>query len=115
MSISKQQAEALAGFIRTVRPAWDHVVLVRQLGTLKDRDLADVAHAAIRTAQDESMRTPQAIGFDSEHWRVTTPTATPRNPKQGETCTTPGHEGYYAHHCAGCRADALAVKHEEAL
>ena len=68
----RTEAFALTQLIRRIRPAWDELACINILETLASRDLADVAHAAIRTAQDPAMLTPQALKFvDSPHWRPT--------------------------------------------
>lgn len=66
----RPEAFALAQLIRRIRPAWDELATINVLADMAGRDLADVAHAAIRTAQDPTMLTPQALKFvDSPHWR----------------------------------------------
>jgi hypothetical protein len=71
--ITRPEADYLAALIRIHRPHWDHLVIMDNLILVGEhRDLADVAHAAIRTAQDPAMLTPQALKFvDSPHWRPT--------------------------------------------
>jgi hypothetical protein len=76
--ISRPEADHIAGLLRTIRPHWDHLAIMTVL-TSVDADLADIAYAAIRTAQDPAMRTPQSLAFtDSQHWRPTVREHTPR-------------------------------------
>lgn len=70
--ITKEQAGAIAVLVQTVRTAWDTRAITAALADLRNLDLADVTHAAIRVAQDPDMRTPAAIAFlDPKHWRPT--------------------------------------------
>lgn len=63
---------ALVVLVQTIRPAWDTRAIRPVIEALAHRDLADLTHAAIRTAQDPSCRKPAAIAFtDSEHWQPT--------------------------------------------
>lgn len=113
MSLTREQAGTLAALLRTIRPAWDELVTINTLAELRDRDLADVAYGAIRTAQDPDARTPRALAFtDRDHWQRTT-RQTPRSPKADETCPVDGHSGWAAN-CPQCRADRLAAPREDA-
>ena len=110
--ITREQAGALATLLRTIRPAWDQLATINALGQHQGRDLADLAYAAIRTAQDPDSRTPAALGFtDRDHWQRTART-TPRSPKADETCPVDGHSGWAAN-CPQCRADRLAAPRKE--
>ena len=110
--ITREQAALLAGLIRTIRPAWDELATINTLGEAKDRgDLATIAFAAIRTAQDDTCKTPKAIGFDSDHWRK--PEPSPFSPTSRRSCNKAGHESYFAHNCGACRADSIAVHPNE--
>jgi hypothetical protein len=62
--ITKQQAGALAVLGQTIRPKWDTRAITDALAEFKDRDLADVATAVIRAAEDPSILTPKGITFD---------------------------------------------------
>lgn len=59
--------------VQALRPEWDTRAIRPVLATLiaEGRDLADLIHAAIRTAQDPTMRRPAAIALDTDHWRPT--------------------------------------------
>lgn len=65
---------ALVVLVQSIRPTWDTRAIRPVLAKLvaDGHDLADVAWAAVRTAQDQAMRRPAAIGLtDSPHWRPT--------------------------------------------
>ena len=69
--ITREQAGA-AALARTIRPAWDQLATLNAIAEVARHDLADVAHAVIRCAQDQTMKTPAAIGFlEGPHWRPT--------------------------------------------
>lgn len=104
--MTREQANALAAFLRTIRPAWDHLATYHTLGELRHRDIADVAYAAIRTAQDTTKRTPKAIAWAGDHWPTARPTTTVT---RTTACTRPGHEGYLAHNCPACKQDAAGI------
>lgn len=70
--ITKEQAGMVAVLVQSVRTGWDTRAITAALADLQNLDLADVAHAAIRVAEDPDMRTPAAIAFlDPKHWRPT--------------------------------------------
>jgi hypothetical protein len=83
--ISREQTGALVALIRAIRPAWDSRAIRPVLEQLADgHDLAELAAAAIRTAEDPTMRTPTAITFDGDHWTTGSTTDNPahhREPK----------------------------------
>lgn len=64
----------LVVLVQNLRPQWDTRGIRPVLAKLvaDGHDLADIAWAAIRTAEDRGMRTPAAIAqTDSPHWRPT--------------------------------------------
>jgi len=69
-SFRRVEAAALAGLCRAIRPKWDELKTIEVLDTLAAQGLplAEVAYAAIKTAQDPTRATPTAIAFDGEHW-----------------------------------------------
>jgi len=68
VSITRQQAHALAGFIRTIRPTWDELLLTNILADQAHHELPDIAVAAIRTALDATKQNPVSIAWDGDHW-----------------------------------------------
>jgi hypothetical protein len=69
MTLSHEQAKALAGFINTLRPDWDKPGIIHALGEARFRgDSAGVAIAAIRAATTAAVRTPAVIAMDGKHW-----------------------------------------------
>lgn len=123
IEITQDQAQALAGFLATLRPAdapWDTPGIVAALGRARARsDAAGLAIAAIRAAAEPTNRTPAIIGFDGNHWRdnpqqtttaaasgKTTATGYRHPPRTTEEC--PRHIGQYAASCASCRSERLA-------
>ncbi|RCK68285.1 hypothetical protein DT076_16695 [Desertihabitans brevis] len=104
---SRQHAAALAELLRLIRPSWDALATINALHDVADRPLADVARAAILTAQDHDARTPRAITFtDSDHWRSLTADARPQPVRRTEQC--PRHEGGTAGRCPMCRSEQIA-------
>lgn len=70
--ITREQAGHIAALVQTIRTGWDTRAIIAVLGEVARYDVADVVHAAIRCAEDQTMRTPTAIGFlDADHWRPT--------------------------------------------
>lgn len=109
MSVTREQAAILATLLRTIRPAWDELAIIQSIGQVRDRDLAHVAAAAIRTATNADARTPKAIAFtDSDAWQHDRPAETYRSPRTSEQCRRPGHSGW-ATNCAQCASERKGV------
>ena len=105
-SIDRDQAQALAALIATLRPDWQPPGILKALSDARTRGTAwDLAHAALYAAQDPSVRTPAVIALPGDHWRGRslgdgTPIHFPR-------CPEPGHTSYRADNCGACRAERL--------
>ena len=105
-SIDRDQAQALAALIATLRPDWQPPGILKALSDARTRGTAwDLAHAALYAAQDPSVRTPAVIALPGDHWRGRslgdgTPIHYPR-------CPEPGHTSYRADNCGACRAERL--------
>jgi len=112
--ITPDQAQALAGFLASIRPAaapWDTPGIVAALGKARTRaDAPELAIAAIRAAVDSANRTPAVIALDGAHWREPCATTGKRSgehlhpPRADEAC--PAHPGRYRDHCGLCRVEA---------
>ena len=84
--ITREELGALTLLVQAIRPAWDTRAIRPVLDEIANRhafngDLALLAWAAIRTAQNHDMRSPAAIAFDGDHWKPgnqTGPTAAQR-------------------------------------
>lgn len=73
---TRAQANLLAQLARTIRPSWDELHATDVIAAVNlleiNADLADLAHAVIRCAENRTMRTPGAIALtDADHWRPT--------------------------------------------
>jgi hypothetical protein len=107
MMMTRSQAENIAALVAAIRLDWDTAGVLAVLRKLADRDLADVARAAITAATDPRNRTPAVIALAGPHW----PTAARREwvapppPRLSERCPT--HLGHLDN-CPGCRADQIA-------
>jgi hypothetical protein len=111
MTVNREQAVFIAELVHTIRPAWDTRAILAALKATEHRDLADVAHAAIRIAQDDKIRKPIVISMDGEHWRPTIRDDASVRPTSRDQCTKPGHSSW-ATNCAQCRSEAIAIKEE---
>lgn len=86
--MSRDEAEALAKFIHSLRPDWGEQGIVHALGQARGMATpATVAIAAIRAADTPSNRTPGVIPLPGPHWPVTGTTRR-RPPTRNETCGT---------------------------
>lgn len=92
MTATDQHIRAIAFLAAAIRPAgkpWDQAGIVAALEKCRDRDLANVAMAALRAAVDPNVRTPGVIPTPGPHWNERlTDTATQRN--VGPWCTSCG-------------------------
>lgn len=72
-SVTREQAALIAQLLRTIRPAWDQAVTGKFVGeaSLEHRDLADLIHGCIRTAEDTSLTSPAALTFAGPQWERT--------------------------------------------
>jgi hypothetical protein len=69
--ITREQIGALVVLVQAIRPAWDSRAIRPVLERLApEHDLAELAWAAIRTAEDPTKRTPAAIAWEGDHWRA---------------------------------------------
>lgn len=108
-SINRETAGAIAALLRTIRPAWDQLATLNAVheASRTRRDLATLAAGAVRIAQDPTNRTPTSLRY-AEAWSRAAAVPTSRGSgRVNESCRVPGHDGYPADNCGGCRADQL--------
>lgn len=89
--MTRQQAEALAGFIVSLRPgqrSWTKAAVTGALNAaaLISRDPRLVAVAAINVALDPKVRTPEVIGMPGRHWETTADVEQRREGTRAEQC-----------------------------
>ncbi len=110
-SINREQAGAIATLLRLVpgRAKWDQLVTLNAVldASRLRRDLATLTAGCIRIAQDETNRTPASLRYDAAWTRAAAAPSPRASVRLNESCTVPGHDGYPASNCAGCRADQL--------
>lgn len=107
MPVSLRDAQALAYLANRLRPDWDRHGVERILARVADRDLGEVAVAAlIASIQRTDQRTPACIAMDGRHWHVLRPgVRTLSQPTAAAVC--PIHLDP-RDRCRGCAADRLA-------
>jgi hypothetical protein len=60
----------ITDLVRSLRPEWERFIIEAVLQSHAHHvDLADLVQAAVRTASDQTIKTPKAIGWASRHWR----------------------------------------------
>lgn len=110
MTITDQQARAVAFLLNQLRPDWGVGSLLTLIGKHPDVELGPLIVAATAKALEPSCATPGPIFVPGSHWPVKARAALP--PPQ--RCKI--HVSYPEHNCGGCRADKLAQppEHEAA-
>lgn len=112
-SINRETAGTIATLLRLIRPAWDQLATLNAVhdASRTHRDLADLVAGCVRIAQDRTLLTPAMLRNDDfEHWRRTAAPTVTSGPRINESCQVPGHEGYAAWNCAGCRTEQLTAR-----
>ena len=115
MTITRDQAHALAALVRTLRPDWDERGIVKALSDAREMGSpVDVCIAALKAADCATNRTPAVIAMKGAHWS----TPAPSQPQQSWQVTyglppSPDEPRCERHDhqrlpCASCRADQLA-------
>lgn len=106
-SLTRDLAEALAGYATRRREDWDKPGCLAALARCRSLEADNVALAWIRFCADDDARTPGAFPNPTgPHWIERLREEVQRPPKADEAC--PVHPGGWVHHCAGCAADRLA-------
>lgn len=104
--MKKDQGQAIAALMHTLRPDWDVTGCLSVLADLKHRDAHDVGMAAIRLCATPEAKSPGALrNQQGPQWteRVSAPEPM-RPPRKTEDC--PKHPGNWAGTCPGCAADS---------
>ncbi|WP_102508142.1 hypothetical protein [Sanguibacter massiliensis] len=105
-AITRDQAQALAALIATMRPDWQTPGILKALSDARARGTGwDLAHAALYAAQDPSVRTPAVIALPGDHWRGRA--IGDGTPLHFDRCPEPGHGSYRVDNCGACRSETL--------
>ena len=110
MTVTDQQARAVAFLLNQLRPDWGAGSLLTLIGKHPDIELGPLIIAATTKALEPTCATPAPVWAPGPHWPVKARAALP--PPQ----RCPVHVSYPQHNCGGCRADKLAQppEHEAA-
>lgn len=109
MTITDDQARALAAFVYTLRPTrdWDIPGIRAAISNARHRAPApELAQAIIRLSERVDLRTPAVLREDGPHWPASTPT---RDDHRYARCPEPGHTSYAAWNCGACAADRIGT------
>lgn len=70
-SVNREQAALITQLLRTIRPAWDQAATGKYVAeaSREHRDLADLLHGCIRTAQDTALTSPVSLTFSGAQWQ----------------------------------------------
>lgn len=111
MTVTDQQARAVAFLLNQLRPDWGAGSLLTLIGKHPDVELGPLIVAAATKALEPSCATPAPIYHPGPHWITKQSRAALPRP---EPC--PQHVGEMAHNCRCCAADrkALPPEHEAA-
>ena len=105
MTTTRVQAEALATFVRQLRPDWDHPGIVAAIGRCKREPLSEVAVALIRLAENGQAKTPALLPEPGRHWNRAAIDDRPAGPNLRNLDLCPEH-GNPRRDCLDCRRDA---------
>jgi hypothetical protein len=102
LTITDQQARAIAYLLHEIRPDWGVASLVSLIDKHHDTDLGGLVIAATTKAMEATCQTPAPIFHPGNHWPAK---AKARMPKP-QPC--PDHIGEAGHNCRCCQADVKA-------
>lgn len=105
MTITDQQARAIAYLLHEIRPDWGITSLVSLIDK-HDVTLGPLIIAATTKAMEASCLTPAPIYHPGPHW----PAKSKANGPRAEPCPT--HIGESSHNCRCCAADRKAAPNE---
>ena len=105
MTTTRVQAEALATFVRQLRPDWDHPGIVAAIGRCKREPLSEVAVALIRLAENGQAKTPALLPEPGRHWNRAAVDDRLAGPNLRNLDLCPEH-GNPRRDCLDCRRDA---------
>ena len=104
MTTTRVQAEALATFVRQLRPDWDHPGIVAAIGRCKREPLSEVAVALIRLAENGQAKTPALLPEPGRHWNRAAIDDRPAGPALRNLDLCPEH-GNPRRDCLDCRRE----------
>lgn len=104
MTTTRVQAEALATFVRQLRPDWDHPGIVAAIGRCKREPLSEVAVALIRLAENGQAKTPALLPEPGRHWKRAALDDTPAGPNTRNLDLCPEH-GNPRRDCLDCHRE----------
>ena len=104
MTTTRVQAEALATFVRQLRPDWDHPGIVAAIGRCKREPLSEVAVALIRLAENGQANTPGLLPEPGRHWNRAAIDDRPAGPNTRNLDLCPDH-GNPRRDCLDCRRE----------
>lgn len=102
MTITDQQARAVAYLLHELRPGWGVQSLLTLIDKHKPHDLGALVIAATTKAMEATCKTPAPIFHPGPHWPEAARAQLPRP----EPCED--HIGQDAHNCRSCWADVKA-------
>lgn len=105
MTTTRVQAEALATFVRQLRPDWDHPGIVHAIGRCQREPLSEIAVALIRLAENGQAKTPALLPEPGRHWKRAALDDTPAGPNTRNLDLCPDH-GNPRRDCLDCHRDA---------
>ena len=120
--IAKTDAQRIAAAVNILRPDWSAESIVTIIGRdHQHRPILDVTVALVWLALDAETATPGRLAESGPWWNAARagyrtgnpPDRATRHARREDRCPMPGHEGYFATHCAGCKADAIAKREDQ--
>ena len=107
--LNPNQARALASLVAALRPDWGEAGLLKSLHAARELGTPwQIAHAALKAAEDPDNRTPAVIPLAGKHWEEARPLGSA--PVRAKPCDVPGHNGDEAY-CDDC-AEAVPTPDE---
>ena len=105
MTTTRVQAEALATFVRQLRPDWDHPGIVHAIGRCHREALSEIAVALIRLAENGQAKTPALLPEPGRHWMRAAVGDAPAGPNLRNSIPCHVHPDQVMP-CPTCRHDA---------
>ena len=102
MSTTRVQAEALATFVRHLRPDWDHPGIVHAIGRCQREAVSEIAVALIRLAENGQAKTPALLPEPGRHWKRAGLDDAPAGPNSRNLDRCHVHPGQDRRTCQPC-------------
>lgn len=102
LTITEQQARAIAYLLHEIRPDWGIASLVSLIDKHRPHDVGALTIAAMTKAMEPTCKTPAPIFIPGPHWPEKARKALPKPPP------CPDHIGEAAPTCRCCQADVKA-------